>query len=163
MSAEERLRRLEDIEAVRLLMARYHQECDGWGADGTHRRPDAIADLFIDDGVWGIPKPEGATTEVPAVGRDQIMALAEELQAVDWIVHFVVNPVVEVDGDAATAEFKGIVRMRGTPSAPAGWALGIYRADAVRAAEEWRFRSLSWETLSVTQEPPPGVHGGKAR
>ena len=156
-SIDQRVRRLEDIEAVRLLMARYHLECDGHDDRGTHRHPKAIADLFTDDGVWGIPQPIGARTPVPAVGRDQIEQLAAELQGVQWIVHFVVNPVVEIETDTARAEFKGIVRMQPDRKAAAGWGLGIYRATARRTASGWRFQSLDWDTLSVSVELPPAL------
>lgn len=158
-SIEDRVRRLEDIEAVRLLMARYHQECDGWDDQGTHKRPESITDLFTEDGVWDIPKPAGATTQAPAVGREQIVALAKELQSIQWIFHFVVNPIVEVDGDTVTGEFKGLVRMQSKQSAPSGWGLGIYRADVARTHQGWKFRSLAWETLSVTGQPPLGPVG----
>lgn len=145
-SIEDRIRRLEDIEAVRLLMARYHQACDGWDG-GSHEDPQAIADLFTDDGRWGIPAQHPF-----AHGKAEIAGLAQRLQPIDWIVHFVVNPVVEVDGDTASAEFKGVVRMRPAADGPVGWTMGIYRAACARTPEGWRFRSLDWETLSVTRE-----------
>ena len=43
---EERLQRLEDIEAIQRLQIRYAELCD----DGFD--PDAIVDLFTPDGVW---------------------------------------------------------------------------------------------------------------
>lgn len=146
-SIEERVRRLEDIEAVRRLMAQYHRACDGWDEAGSHKDPQAIADLFTDDGVWGIPAQHPF-----ARGRAEIAALAERLQSIDWIVHFVVNPIVEIDGDAATAEFKGIVRIQPDAGRAAGWTMGVYRAACRRTPGGWRFRSLDWDTLSVTQE-----------
>jgi hypothetical protein len=145
--------RLADIEAVRLLMARYHQACDGWDADGTHRDPDAIADLFADDGVWDVTPQQAA-----AVGREQIAERARELQAIAWIVHFVVNPIVEVDGDTARGDFKGIVRIRMTETSRPFWLLGIYRALAARTRAGWRLSSLSFERLSVTREAPSAGH-----
>ena len=148
-STEDRIRRLEDIEEIRLLMARYHMACDGWTDAGTHKDPVAIADLFTDDGVWDIPVPRPAPQ-----GRARILETGKQLQAMNWIVHFVVNPIVEVDGDTATALFKGIVRSRQTADAVPGWGMGIYRAECARTADGWRFRSLAWETVAVLKESP---------
>lgn len=140
---EQRLRALEDVEAVRTLMARYHRACDGWDEAGTHQDPAAIAALFTEDGVWDV-----TARQPPPTGRAEIAALATELQAIPWIVHFVVNPLVEVDGDRAYGEFKGVLRVRLTESSRLVWALGLYRVVARRTSSGWRFESMSWEPMS---------------
>lgn len=157
MHTEDRIRRLEDLEELRLLMARYHLCCDGWDEAGTHRDPEAIAALFTSEGSWGIPHPRGSTLPVPVVGHAQVGALARELQSMHWIVHFVVNPVIEVEGDSARGEFKGIVRVQYCADGPAGWGLGIYRFEASRTPAGWRFSRLDFDTLSVTPEAPPAA------
>lgn len=100
---EERLQAVEDMLAVQQLMAFYHNAVDGWDERGTHKDPEAIAALFTEDGVWDVTAREPAPT-----GRAEVAQLAKDLQAVPWVIHTVVNPIVSPDGDEATGEFKGI-------------------------------------------------------
>ena len=144
MSIEDRLRNIEDLEAVRLLTARYHQMCDGWDAAGTDKDPKAIAELFTEDGVWNVLSHRH---QPPAQGRAAIEAQAKALQSIYWILHCVVNPVVEIDGDSAGAEFEGFVRVPSPESSSdVFWLVGITRRCVDRTLDGWRFRSLDWET-----------------
>ena len=45
-SLEERVQRLEDVEAIKVLKAEYCAYCD------DHYDPDGIASLFVEHGVW---------------------------------------------------------------------------------------------------------------
>ncbi len=150
MTLEEQLRTLADIEDVRVLMARYHQACDGWDERGTHRDPDVIAALFTDDGVWDV-----TAEQPPPTGRADIVALARKLQAIPWIVHAVLNPIVEIHGDRAVGEFKGILRVKLEDTAPLVWSLGLYRLTARRTPDGWRIASLSWEPMSDRERYDP--------
>lgn len=148
------LRTLRDIEAVRQLIAQYHLACDGWDERGTHRDVEAIAALFTPDGVWDIPAQEedgvfGGSSRILVTGHDEITAFARNLQAIHWIIHFVVNPIVTVDGDRATGQFKGFVRFKSEKGADPAWVCGIYRAEAVRMADGWRFSRLAWDHLDT--------------
>lgn len=149
-SIEARVRRLEDIESLRRLMASYHQVCDGWTDAGTHKDPEAIAALFTEDGEWAVTAREPAPK-----GRAQIAAMARELQAVPWVVHFVVNPIVDIDGDAAQGTFKGVIRVRKVPGASLEWTMGLYRLDAVRTPSGWRIRRLDWEPMTSSERFDP--------
>jgi SnoaL-like domain len=144
-SIEARLQWLEDVESVRRLMASYHQECDGWTDAGTHKDPAAIAGLFTVDGEWAV-----TARNPPPKGHEQIAGMARELQAIPWIVHFVVNPVVEVDGDTAHGTFKGVIRRRHHLEDELSWNMGIYRLHAVRTADGWRMKRLDWESMTST-------------
>jgi hypothetical protein len=145
------LRRVEDILAVHELMALYHEACDGWDESGTHTDPDAIASLFTEDGIWDVT----ARTPAPR-GQEAIAALATELQSIPWIVHAVVNPIVDSAGDRATARFKGILRVKLQPSGAPGWAMGRDQLDARRTPEGWRIASLSWEPMTESERYDPG-------
>lgn len=136
----------DDID-VRELMARYHRTCDGWGPDGTHRDPDAIAQLFTDDGTWAVTARDPAPT-----GRSEIAALARDLQSVAGVVHFALNGEVQIDGDSATGQFKGLLRVRMTPTSPAVWSIGRYDLLAQRDASGWLIKSLTWEPMT-SREP----------
>jgi hypothetical protein len=148
---EERLQAVEDVLALQELMARYHDACDGWDESGTHKDPDAIAALFTEDGIWDVT----ARQPVPR-GQVAIAALAAELQSIPWIVHAVVNPIITSGGDRATAQFKGILRVKLKPSAPLMWSLGRYHLDARRTPAGWRIASLSWEPMTETTRYDPG-------
>lgn len=146
-----RVRELEDVQEVGQLMVLYHQYCDGWREDGTHRYPDKIAALFTPDGIWDIPTEKDGKWDQPAedpiTGPDQIAAEARHLQLTPWVLHFVVNPRVEVSGDSAHGVFKAFVRGRTQGSDQYWWVCGCYTADAVRTPDGWRFKKLSWEHI----------------
>jgi hypothetical protein len=149
-SIEARLQRLEDVESVRRLMATYHELCDGWTEAGTHKDPAAIAGLFTEDGEWAV-----TARQPPPKGPEQIASMARELQAIPWIVHFVVNPVVDVYGDTANGTFKGVIRRRHHAEDPLSWNMGLYRLHAVRTANGWRMKRLDWESMLAAKPFDP--------
>jgi ketosteroid isomerase-like protein len=157
---ENRLRRLEDVQEIQALMARYHQATDGWTDHGTHRDPAAIAALFTDDGEWDV-----TDRTPPPAGRAEIESLAAELHAaVPWIIHTVLNPIVDVDGDAATGEFKGLLRVRPEHDGRLAWSVGVYRLTARRTNDGWRIQRLRWEPVTdASPFSPAGPAQGAGR
>jgi hypothetical protein len=129
------VRQLQDRNEILELAARYHQLCDG-GWDGpSHPDPDALADLFTADGVYGVSNP-------PARGRAEIREKFAELQRrLPWIVHYLANSAVEVAGDRATAHVKGLIQIVRHQQQPV-WRHVTYDGELVRTAEGWRFASL---------------------
>ena len=93
---EERLARLEDIEAIKSLKARYAYYCDhGYDADG-------MASLFVEDSRW--TSNSFGTYE----GRVAIHKFQSEISSsILWALHFMICPVVDVsdDGETATGTF----------------------------------------------------------
>ena len=94
MDLENRVTRLEDIEAIKQLKARYCEICD------DDHNPDLITTIFTQDGVWegdGIGRAEG---------HAEIKALFEGFQkSIKFSQHMVKNPIIDVDGDTATARW----------------------------------------------------------
>ncbi len=92
---ERRLLRLEDIESIKQLKARYCALCDAnYDADG-------LAELFTEDAVW-----DGGNTFGLAQGREGIRKhFAGASSRVTIARHQVMNPIVEVDGDQATGHW----------------------------------------------------------
>jgi uncharacterized protein (TIGR02246 family) len=88
---EERIARLEDIEAIRQLKAMYCFHCDN-GYDAER-----LAELFTEDAVW-VGGGRG-TFE----GRSAIREFFRQPpKDYPYAAHLVTNPVIEVNGHAAT-------------------------------------------------------------
>jgi len=130
----ERIARLEAIEAIKQLKATYCSLCDdGYPAD-------ALAELFLPDGVW-----DGG----PGLGLIQgRKALADFFRSVPprkpWAAHLVMNPLIEVNGDHATAVWQLVmphnVRANGVDFSR--WQLGTYHDVYERVDGRWYIKSL---------------------
>ena len=89
-TVEERLQRIEDIEAIRLLKHRYCAFCDdNYDADG-------IASLFTENAVW----------DAGLFGRNEGREAIREYfrgtpDNISFAIHQVSNSAIEVDGDSA--------------------------------------------------------------
>jgi hypothetical protein len=130
-SLNARIRRLEDIEAIRQLKARYCYACDdGYDAD-------LLADLFIEDGVWD----GGALGK--AVGRQQILRFFQgSPDVIPFAVHMVTNPLIEIDGDRATGVWYLFQAASYAPENTPLWGSARYDETYVRVGEDWKFESL---------------------
>lgn len=143
-SLEERVRILEDQQEIIKLKAKYVNYNDGGWKGPTHTNPQAVADMFTEDGVW-----DGRPGTGYAKGRAEIKQLFETFGAVPFIVHYVTNPLIEVDGDTATGHWHALVTMT-VPGEQALWNLGLYIEEYVRTAEGWKFKTLRFETAATT-------------
>lgn len=140
---EERVQALEDREAIIQLKARYTHINDGGWKGPTHTDPAAIADMFTEDGVW-----DGAPSAGYAKGRDAIKALFEGFRAMRFVIHYVSNPLIQVDGDTATGHWHALVTST-MPEQGALWILGYYKDEYVRTADGWKFKTLRFETAAL--------------
>ncbi|MDX1383576.1 MAG: nuclear transport factor 2 family protein [Thermoanaerobaculia bacterium] len=128
---EARVRRLEDVEAIRRLKARYCFACDA-GYD-----VEALAELFTEDAVW-----DGGALGV-AEGREAIRRFFERApQAMSFAVHMVTNPLIEIDGDTATGAWYLLQAATHAPSESAVWGSARYDEEYVRTETGWKFRRL---------------------
>jgi SnoaL-like protein len=81
----------EDIEAIKILKARYGYYCD------DSYDPDGISSLFVEDGVWDggqFGRYEGRNAI-----RDFFRDLARD--KIGFAMHLFMNPLIEVSGDTA--------------------------------------------------------------
>jgi ketosteroid isomerase-like protein len=133
---EERLRALEDREEIVKLKARYANYNDGGWRGPTHAHPAEVANMFVEDGIW-----DGTPIAGYAKGREQIRELFRQFAAVPFIIHYVTNPLIEVDGDTATGHWHALVTAT-TPDRTGLWSLGMYDEKYVRTAEGWKIQTL---------------------
>ena len=132
---QERITRLEDIEAIKRLKARYCEICDHEGYDA-----DAMASLFTEDGVWdgeGVGRAEG---------REAIRELFAGIAKVTGgSQHIVANPLIEVDGDQAQGVWHliaAVTQSDGTTDSNWPGTAARYHEDYVKQNGEWKFRRV---------------------
>lgn len=125
-----RVRVLEDIEAIKRLKARYCLHVDSG-------EPDKVADLFTADAVWD----GGAVGRYE--GRDAIRAFMRDLpKMLSFALHHVMNPLIEVDGDAATGHWYLIEPCTMARTNQAVWGTAMYQDRYVRRDGDWRFADV---------------------
>ena len=127
---QNRVRILEDAEAIRNLKARYAAYCD------DNYNPDKIAELFVEDAVW----------ESGSLGRfEGREAIREFFQGASKIftfaLHYGLNPQIEVDGDTARARWYLFMPCTVSDGNKAMWRAGIDDEEYVRVNGEWKFKS----------------------
>ncbi|AUT76729.1 hypothetical protein PTKU46_96170 [Paraburkholderia terrae] len=151
-SHEQRLARLEDIEAIKYLKAQYAEHLD----DGYN--PDGVASLFVDDGLWLIKGVGGE-----ARGKEAIRQHCRNLSSnITWALHNIVSPAVNVDDDGqrATATFYLVcfVTMAPSEQSPQGEAVfiaGKYKDTLVKVDGKWYFEEIT----GVVQQSSPWTDG----
>jgi hypothetical protein len=102
---EERVARLEAIEEIRRLKARYAHAADSKYTDDHTRRDQAAidmaariqADCFTVDAVW-----DGGPQWGRSEGREAIFAMVRK-SVWSMTMHYLLMPDIEVDGSSATA------------------------------------------------------------
>lgn len=151
LALEKQLQHFEDYQAIIKLKAQYVNYNDGgWQQQGpTHSFPNEVAELFTEDGIW-----DGLPVTGYAEGREQIRELFTAFQIMPFIIHYVTNPLIEIDGDTATGHWHAIV----TAQVPSGsdeddsarWILGLYKEEYLKTTEGWKFKKLRFETAANT-------------
>lgn len=144
-SVESRLRALEDCEEIRRLKFRYVNLNDGGWRGPSHAQPEAVADLFVEDGIW-----DGRPHSGYAQGRAEIIALFRSFGAVPFIVHYVTNPLITVEGDLGEGHWHALVTAT-MPDGNALWILGIYHDVYVRTPTGWKIKNLRF--VSAANSP----------
>lgn len=137
---ERRLVRLEDIEAIKQLKARYCDICD------DNHNPDRITSIFAEDGIWegdGFGKAQGH-----AAIRELFQGFQERMS---FSQHQVMNPIIEIDGNRA----KGIWYLFGAftfrKNNQARWMAARYEDDYVKANGEWKIQHLRARGRMITE------------
>ncbi len=135
-----RLERLEALEEVRTLKARYAILADRVLGSPSPANALTLADLFTDDAVadYGF---FGTFT-----GRDAlIQAFTEVLPAgTRWSAHYIVNPILTVQGDTAEGTWSFLIHAvpRNPPDAAPVVFFGSYEEKYRRVGGVWKISSL---------------------
>ena len=118
---------LEDKDAIRELFSEYAFRMDDF-------RFAELGALFTDDGEWIAPYSK-------ARGPAEIAALmARNIPAEPRRKHFVMNSLIEVDGDRATARTSYLVVLQAKGASLVPSVAGTYEDVLVRTSAGWRFR-----------------------
>jgi SnoaL-like domain len=140
MSVENRLQRLEDLEAIRRLMLDYRSCLDAKDIRG-------YAELFAAEG-------EFVAGDMSARGPQEIFELVDGMRGTLLTdrggddVHIVANPTIDLDGDRATAESMWLYIVRGEGDVPVLSKVGSYHDVLTREDGRWRF---------LRREAPTGI------
>ena len=145
LSLEERVRIIEDREEISRLRVKYTLFNDGgFNELSTHHDIDALMDLFAPDAIW-----EGPAGTRTAKGIDEIRQLMIDFQATPFVIHNVMNPIIDVNGDAATGNWHAIIVI--SHAGEAAWMFGNYEEEYVRLDGKWKFKTVRY--VSAVQAP----------
>jgi hypothetical protein len=129
LSAGQRLRRLEDLEAIRELFQQYA---------GRFDRRDLVgfSQLFAEGGEW-----HGRNMHAVGGPPGVLEVFSNRFpDAPTGECHIVGNPIIELDGDRAHATSFGIVLRPGEDQTPGLAMIGYYVDDLVRSDDgRWLF------------------------
>ncbi|PCI54584.1 MAG: hypothetical protein COB36_09510 [Alphaproteobacteria bacterium] len=145
LSIEERLDRLDAIEEIRTLIAKY-----ALGGD-RNNDPDILGPLFTDNAVWsadGFGRLEGKKDIIEGLSR-----IADE--KILWSLHFPAAPIVEFSAGMTEATafwwLWEISKMRLEEGCEeSNFMGGTYQADLVKTGNEWKFSKVHLNLETVT-------------
>jgi len=136
---EARVSKLDAIEKIKSLKARYAAACD------NNYDADAIAALFTDDAVW-----DGGQFG-RAEGRENIRQFFRRAPEIfSFAIHNVMNPRITVEGDHATGQWYLLQPASREPGRQAVWLAAVYHDEYVRVAGKWLFKHLRVKSNFLT-------------
>jgi len=125
---ESRLRKLEDIEAIRNVHAAlvYGHDAGNW---------QLVADLFVNDGIAEFG-PFGHYEGKEAIGKH----FKGARETMPFRLHLLHNPVIKVDGDKATGKWSFQAYATQASTNRAIEIAGEYNCEYVRTNDGWKFK-----------------------
>jgi hypothetical protein len=144
-----RLQQLEDVEAIRRLKAEYCLACD------DNYNPERLAPMFSEDAIW-----DGGVLGV-AEGREGIREFFRAAsRQVPFALHYVTNPIINVDGHSATGHWLLWEPMTfNTEKGKQGiWHSASYQDRYIKQDDQWLFQSV---TIKIELLSPVGNNFGE--
>ena len=148
VTVEQRLQRLEDIEAIKQLKARYCDACDGgWSSEQPSYDWDKLQHMFTADCVW-----DGRPVNIRVEGHDQLRQMCLDLKDVPFASHNVTNPQITVDGDNATAKWHllAMLTLPDPVNPVSAWCVISYDDMCVRTQDGWKFKEVKLSYATFT-------------
>ncbi len=138
---EARIKRLEDIEEIRILKATYCDLCDAGVGDEGNR--EALLALFTEDASVDFGMGEGSVFE----GHSGLRIFFGQVVAnsVSFCQHFVHNSVIDVEGDRATGRWYFEAPTTNAATNKAQWMAGRYIEEYARVDGAWKFAFIATE------------------
>lgn len=130
-SVEQRLRVLEDKEAIREVLLAYGRALDS-------RDTQAYADLFAADGEWSGGVGQAKTPTGIKKMLDDLFG--NSTGGFSKAHHVMANMVIEVDGDTATANSRWMWVHGDAEGSPVVRRSGVYNDELVRENGAWKFQ-----------------------
>ena len=128
---EKRITRLEDIEAIKQLKARYCEICDDM------HNPDRVASVFAEDAIWE------SDDFGKAEAHEAIRELFRNFQRMfSFSQHNITNPIIEVNGDRATGMWYIMGPWTHAENDDEKWMALRYDDDYVKVNGEWKYSHL---------------------
>lgn len=130
----QRVARLEAIDEIKRLKARYCAYCD------DDYDPEGIAGLFVEHGLW-----DGERFG-RYVGRDQIKGFFKSISGeIVFAAHLALNPIIDIkDADHADGRWRLIMpaTVRSCGRNEARWLVAAYSETYVRVNAVWLFETM---------------------
>ena len=137
LSLEERITRLEDIEAIKGMVVTYAR-----GADRKND-PKILAPLYTEDAVWEA-EGFGCHEGIDAISKAMVEVARDTIL---WSLHYMVSPEVTIAEDGASAEcfwyLWELAKMPDVDGKPEDNLIGgWYETTLVKTAAGWRFNHV---------------------
>ena len=150
---EARVRVVEDVQEICKLKARYTVNNDGgWPEQGPSHSGPALED-FTEDAVW-----DGRPFLPITQGREAIRKTQIAHQTIPFVIHYVMNPIIDVDGDTASGRWHCLIPIT-SPEGEDRWLLGTYHEKYVRTAQGWKYTYIKF---TAARAAPKAGGWGKA-
>jgi SnoaL-like domain len=157
LALEARVKRQEDVEAIRRVLREYGRRLDAGDLKG-------YADLFAADGEWigGFGKVKGHDAIQPFMEKNMRTPLPSVEGAAAAApprpgprgVHLMTNDIIDVNGDHATAWSKWTYLIRTADNKPAIALEGHYDDELIRENGQWKFQRRTVTGDIPYSEPP---------
>lgn len=141
---EQRIQRLEDIEAIKKLQATYgHYVNKGWNDKVMFCKE--VTAMFTEDATW-----ESPAMGVLARGRNEIAEMFEDMNAsYEFFMHSFSNPIIDIDGDTAKAQW--LLLLGGNFEDTITLTYASYDNDYVRTSQGWLIKAIRLHIARVLE------------
>ena len=137
---EERVQRLEDIEAIRRLKIRYARLCD------AQYDPEGLAALFTDDAVW-----DGGSDFGVYQGKQAIRAFfAGVSKQITFALHYMIGHAIDIAPSGNEASGIWYLCVPATMSGRAVWLAATYDDRYRKVGGQWLFSQVKVTVAFMT-------------